>query len=198
MPFMPAFLRHYTEAQIIGRILAGYGEIEYALALCVGSALNDEHTALRTLFKMKGERISVADSLLRPACDKAGIAGSYTAAIGAIRCCAKIRNHYAHCNWDDHKSEGLFFVDLQETARSPTKLEYRWLHVDVPLLKEQETFFFYTLELLQFIKQELDFKSGKSRTRSFSEPPKRLLPNLHNPEGQHPPPWTTSDMTNPE
>src|SRR5262245_59269516 len=38
MPLMPAFRRRKTSAAIVGRLLAGYGELEFLLAFCVGAA----------------------------------------------------------------------------------------------------------------------------------------------------------------
>jgi hypothetical protein len=72
LSILPAFDRFLKEAAILGRILAGYGELEYDLATAMGSALNDDDLAFRLLFRNRGEeqRISIGDIILRPICEK--------------------------------------------------------------------------------------------------------------------------------
>jgi hypothetical protein len=189
---MPAFLRHSAEATLIGRLLAGYGELEYVMGMCLGAALNNEHMALRTLFRMKSERVKVADSLFFPLCEKAGLAGPYTAAYGGMKRCATIRNQYAHSNWADDLRRGLFFVDLQESTKSALRMEYDWKHIDVALLVEQEAFFLNTMAWWDYIRDQFDFKSGRHHATFIAEPPRLPQPPLHNPPDQHVPPWTSS------
>jgi hypothetical protein len=138
---MPAFHVFKAEAEIIGRLLAGYGELEYVMAMCLGAAFADEATAIRTLYRMKSERVTVADSLLFPLCEQNGLAGPYTAAIGGMRHCARIRNQFAHCNCDYSPGYGLFFVDLLDSAMSRTNYQHQWKHVDCAILKQHEEFF---------------------------------------------------------
>jgi hypothetical protein len=68
---MPAFQRYPNEAAIIGRLLAGYGELEFLLCLVLSEAVVDLSTAARLLFRSRSEdhRLSCADALLRPMLD---------------------------------------------------------------------------------------------------------------------------------
>src|ERR1700738_2356229 len=62
---MPAFHVYHQEAAIIGRLLAGYGELEFLLCRCVAATLGgDLSKATRILFRSRGEehRISAADA----------------------------------------------------------------------------------------------------------------------------------------
>lgn len=186
---MPAFHRFPDEAAIIGRILAGYGELEYLMAMCLGAAMSDELTAQRVLFQMKSERVKVADSLLEPLCRRARLLGPYSAAYGGMRHCAKIRNQYAHSNWADHIESGLFFVNLQESTKSHDSLNHEWRHVDVNLLTMQEDFLFNTMQWYDYLRDQFDLLNGKTRSAFFSPPSRPQQPPLYNPPESHIPPW---------
>ena len=196
--FMPAFLRHPEEAAIIGRLLAGYGELEFLMAMCLGSAMGDKRTALRALFRMKSERVKVADSLLFPLCERASMAGPYSAAIGGMRHCANIRNQYAHSNWADDINHGLFFVDLQKSTQT-INIKDTWNHTDKTLLIQQEAFFCNTMGWWDYIRDQFDVKQGRRYAPLFQEPPRLPQPPLHNPPDTHIPPWIDSETsTHPE
>jgi hypothetical protein len=79
MALMPAFLRFPVEGAIIGRLLTGYGEIEYLYAMCLASASEDEDTVLRTFFSVRGEggRIDVGHNLMWKLFRKAGLSSQY-------------------------------------------------------------------------------------------------------------------------
>ena len=64
---MPAFHRFSKEAALIGRIIVGFGELEFILAQCVGTALQNEEMALRVIFRLGGTsaRLDTADALTR-------------------------------------------------------------------------------------------------------------------------------------
>jgi hypothetical protein len=52
MPLMPAFLRYPKEAAIIGRLVAGYGELEYVYANCLAIAIPKLNSAMRSYFSI--------------------------------------------------------------------------------------------------------------------------------------------------
>ena len=54
LPLMPAFLRYPNEAAILGRLLAGYGELEFIYAQCLAETIGNQETALRTYFGIRG------------------------------------------------------------------------------------------------------------------------------------------------
>jgi len=191
---MSAFRQFPEEAAIIGRLLAGYAELEYLMAICLGAALDDEQTAIRTLFRMKSERVTVANALLCPLCEKAKMAGKYTAAIGNMRRCGTIRNQYAHSNFEYSPRFGLFFVDLQESAKGTLEFKHQWRHVDVPLLSQQEAFFWMTFQWWEHIRQcFISRRKGRGDPVSL-EPPRLDQPPLHNPPELHIPPWTSLEF----
>jgi len=68
---MPAFSIRPKEAEIIGRLLAGYGELEFIVYECVKVALGRSTIAARLLFRVRSEktRLDIADAILREVCD---------------------------------------------------------------------------------------------------------------------------------
>jgi hypothetical protein len=136
------FERFPEEAAIIGRIIAGYGELEYWWAKCLGRTLNDDDSALRMVFRQRdAKRIETADALMRPAYQKAGLGDKYNEMLGAIRHCRTIRNQYAHSHWISYHEAGLFFGSFEHDANKkgdggPFTIPFR--HVDVPLLQLQD------------------------------------------------------------
>ena len=94
---MPAFIRFPQEAAIIGRLLAGYGELEFELSRCLGAALGDDNTAARALFRVRGEkqRILTADALMRHKYHAADLETRYSETIACMHWCRTARNQYA-------------------------------------------------------------------------------------------------------
>ncbi len=132
-----AFGRYSEEGAIIGRLLAGYGELELEICNCVAAVTDDIDGALRTLFGIRGaeKRIEKADGIMRASYGSAGLEPKYVAVMDAIEWCRKVRNQYAHCHWYDTKDEGLCFVDLESIAKIKNHLLPLKLHrhaVDVP------------------------------------------------------------------
>ena len=73
MPLMPAFHRRKKDSAVVGRLIAGYGELEFLLAMCTGVALaarrkpdpkhtrprhriRYEHIGIKRFFKIRGEQ----------------------------------------------------------------------------------------------------------------------------------------------
>jgi hypothetical protein len=74
---MPAFEQYPKEGEIAGRLLAGYGELEFDLCQCLQYAMDERQTAIRVMFRTRGEeqRIQIADALMRQKYIAAGLAG---------------------------------------------------------------------------------------------------------------------------
>src|SRR5262249_59726894 len=106
---MPAFHRFQSEAAIIGRLLAGYAELEIALLNCVSIVRGDFDATLKAMFRVRGEtaRINVGDALGRQAYRELDLGRDFELALSAMRYCLKIRNQCAHCNWYDDRSGRL-------------------------------------------------------------------------------------------
>jgi hypothetical protein len=194
---MPAFHRFPKEAAIIGRIIVGFGELEFILAQCLGEALEDETTALRTIFILgsTSARIDAADRLGKEKFKRANLGNKFTETISAVGYCYRsLRNQYAHCHWYDHRTAGLFFTNLESAAERAEGFEYQWKHVDLPLLEMQEAYFIYAMECLQSLQAEYRSRIGKTRVpHPFRWPPKLLPPPKHNPPKEHVPPWLSEE-----
>jgi hypothetical protein len=108
---MPAFIRFPQEATIIGRLLAGYGDLEFDLCYCVAVARDDFDMAVKSMFRPRGEkqRIDIADSIGRSKYRELKLGTRFEEAIAATHYCRRIRNQYAHCKWHDDKTGSLGF-----------------------------------------------------------------------------------------
>lgn len=137
-----------VEALVLARIFAGYGELELSMVGCALGLRDDLDAPIRQLFKrMPAEaRIKEARRLLLPFFERAGMGDALDQALQDLDWCRLIRNQYAHCNWGWNRERGLFFVNLEELALRAepiTQLIIGEHKVDVALLEEQESFFFY-------------------------------------------------------
>jgi hypothetical protein len=197
---MPALQSFPEEAAIIGRLIPAYGEFEYIFAYCAGHVLGDADRAIKLAFRLRSElnRFEACDALVRGPAIKAGLEKQYLDTHAAMAYCRKIRNQYAHCHYAYHPTAGLFFVDLEPSAKKHSSITYAWKHVDEALLKAQETYFIYCLQCLNFLQGALSVKSSRSMTGlPFPMPKGRRKPPLHNPPEKHIPPWTIQDPSQP-
>jgi hypothetical protein len=175
----PAFHRHRRAAAIVGRILAAFGELEYIIAEAAGKATNNKETVLRALYRLRAtsSRIDLSDTLMRPICMRANLVDEHATMMDALWHCHKIRNQFAHCNWgDDSRHPGLFFADLQASAKDDQGFEQRWNHVSVPLLKRQEDHFVYAQDWIFYVDHELALRVGKLQSHPFPRPTEQALP----------------------
>ena len=155
---MPAFLRYPAEAAIIGRLLAGYGELEFLLHLLLSEAVGDQSTSGRLMFRSRSEehRLSTADALIRPMLEQHSLIEPWDRVRRAVFWCKTTRNQYAHCHWladDDH---GLMFTHIEKAAKSLNgQLKLEFFHVDVPLLERIEAYFHYADVGLGYLRAEV-------------------------------------------
>lgn len=192
----PTFDRFPEEANLVGRILSSFGELELTICHSAQMALNLENDAvLKTLYRIRAtsSRIDTADGLMRSIYEKHGLIESYTQAMSMLRHCLIIRNQYAHCNWADHVRGGLFFADLQTSAKNQN-FDHHYRHVDVPLLTAQLDYFKVTIERLRSLDHQLMVKEGRPTFHAWPEPPSSTPPLLHNPPSQHVPPWLSPEL----
>ena len=102
---IPAFHDWPDEGATIGRLLAGYGELELELALCVGHAIGlrteDMRRAFRSIFTTRNadDRIKLAKKMAQQPMRLTGLKDEFAEAIVAMRACKDIRNQFAHCIW---------------------------------------------------------------------------------------------------
>jgi hypothetical protein len=190
----PAFERFPAEASLVGQILSAFGELEITVCRNAGQALQSFITVMRTLYKLRmtSSRMDVADGLSRPTFAAYDLGADYDSTMIMVRHCLKIRNQFAHCNWADHPTSGLFFADLETSAQNEN-FEHFFKHIDQPILTEQLEYFRITLEWLEFINHELAVKLGKLSSHVWPRPPAPTQPPLHSPTDQHLPPWLSED-----
>jgi hypothetical protein len=184
---MPAFHSYPNEAAIIGRLLAGYGELEFLLCYCLAEVAGDLSTASRIFFRNRGEeyRISLADAILRPVYEKHDLVGTWENVRRALQECKAIRNQYSHCHWLNDPN-GLFFTNLEKGARSLSgTITLKFFPLDVPVLQQQERYFRLTGDGLCYLRDEHRLRCGKSKSHPWLAPEETPPPPRHNPPEKH-------------
>jgi hypothetical protein len=185
--FMPAFHRFPNEATILGRIMAGYGELEFSLAHCISQAIDDLDMTLKAMFRARGEkqRVQIADALGRKAYSALGLETQFSEAVAGMLFCSQIRNQYAHCMWHDDYTKRLGFVDLEEiVVPNAVIADLKGLtihHVDVTLLSEQEAYFKFIEQCFTFLNFEGRKRAGKLPSHPALAPKKVDRPLRHIP-----------------
>jgi hypothetical protein len=179
MPLMPAFRRRKTSAAIVGRLLAGYGELELLLAFCVGAAIasrttrkpgqqigehrnHHENQAIKDMFRERGEsnRFKTAKKRMNKVFAATGCKGDYIETMGAMHRCLEIRNLFAHCHWAQSKKRGLFFINLEDAAVAAGPLNLNaFRHADPKTLARLEDYFWYTFQCLDYLAKALAVKT---------------------------------------
>jgi hypothetical protein len=184
---MPSFDSAKREGSLIGRLLAGYGELELEMAACAMAA-NDEDVdmVIKKLFLTRGEynRIVAGDKLMKPQFEAAQLGKIYARTIKNMHFCRDLRNQYAHCNWHYTATEGLSFVDLERVAKWPRRIKqitrYR-RPLSVELLERQEAYFRYVQKCFWYLAEAYKIKTGTlidsplwPRPAIIARPPKYL------------------------
>jgi hypothetical protein len=174
-----------AERDAIGRMLIAYGDIEFGLLMLVSAALsNDTDTAMRILFRARGEsaRIEIADALIRPGFKKVDLDGKWSNAYGAAKICKNIRNQYAHCHWLPVGSI-MTFLDFDSDARQPEgEIKLTQKTFNLVLLSSQQQYFEYCLEMIWFLEQEYKKRAGLPVSDLLEpEPKSRAAPLLYIP-----------------
>lgn len=183
MALLPAFVAHKEAGRIIGELVAGYGELEFMLALLVAQVINDQDTAFKVMFRARGEsnRINVADALARP--KVVANKDRYERTIGCLRHALKIRNQYAHSQFG-YDGRGLWFVALEEVAMGNAPYDLGGLsqhEIPLSLLKDQEAFFVNVKANIDWLNFERQFGAGRLSTQPFAAPPETPKPPLRTP-----------------
>jgi hypothetical protein len=181
---LPAFDKFREEGEIVGRLLAGYADLEIGLMHCVSVVRTDFDTALKVMFRDRGEtrRINIGDAFGRQAYKSIGLEAEFASAVSDMRYCLKARNLYAHSNWYDDHSGKLAFVNLEELAELNVEVtdltSLTVHHVDKEQLQAVERFFVHTDAMLAYANYEGRLKVGKLATRIFPKPPAMTRPAL--------------------
>lgn len=176
MTILRAFQDFPNEAALVGRMLAGYADLEIDLMHCAKAVRVDLDLALKIMFRSRGnaQRIDIADALARQPYHALGIGAQFETAISAVRYCLRIRNQYAHCTWWNDNSGQLAFANLEELAKANvTVTDLHGLtvhHVTVQHLEGQFAYFEYADNLLIWVIQEGNTRAGRPAL------PNRILP----------------------
>ncbi len=180
-----AFNKYKDEGTIIGRLLAGYADIELGLFHCVNAARDDFDTVYKAMFKTRGEtrRIDMANIFGKQKYHDLGLGKQFEMAISSTRYCLKIRNQYAHCLWYDDFSGDLAFTNLEEIAQNNSEIkDLKCLtirHIDVPTLAQQESYFECTDSFLTWLNFEGRRLAGKPSTPQQEAPKQLKRPPLY-------------------
>jgi hypothetical protein len=158
MSLMPCFKpgQAYDEGVVLGRLLAGYGELEVGMCACLIAIEGMFDVPIRTIFGKRGaqRRIEIGKEVLSPDFTKAGLLADLMQALDDLNWCREIRNQYSHCHWYWTAQEGLCFVNLEELAQQTTtitSLMEKKHPVDIPLLTAQENYFWYVKQCLIYL-----------------------------------------------
>jgi hypothetical protein len=195
---MPAFHRRKKDAGAVGRLIAGYGELELGLSKCVGMALafkrnppvdaqhryihriRYENFAIKLVFRMRrGEKKRIGDcgKIMRKPYAQEGLTKELDETLNAMRACLRFRNLFAHCTWAQSRKRGLFFINLEEVARMPRKLDLNhFRHVSAKTLDDLESYFFHTAVLLDALAGAFAVKTQLMRGPLPLRPRKRPEP----------------------
>ena len=192
MTLMPCFGPHQAPAEgmPIGRLLAGYGELEVSMCSCLIAIEGQFDTPIRQLFNERSaeKRIKESKKALTPEYTKAGLHIELAEALQDMEWCRKIRNQYAHCQWYWTSKDGLCFVNLEELAKRPDTIENLMDNrhsIDVNMLDAQENYFSYVKECLTHLEFEYrrwnQPRSAPQRSNLvFPKPSKITRPPWHN------------------
>jgi hypothetical protein len=156
---MPIFDACQEEGKIAGRLLAGYGELEFRLYSCLCSVMDNDNVAARVIYRTRGEeqKISVADGTMRTKYATIGLTNPYCEAIADMNWCRKIRNQFAHCHWylSGPNNFGLSIINLEEAAHSNAEdIMVRRDYISLILLNQQERYFIYVCDCLTYLELE--------------------------------------------
>ena len=92
---MPAFCQAPEQGAIIGRLLAGYGELEFEMGPCLGvTTRGDPEAGVRELFSERGEkdRIRKARKGMVPEYERIGLRKECETALGDMDWCRDVRD----------------------------------------------------------------------------------------------------------
>jgi hypothetical protein len=165
---LPIFHKYPDEGAMVGKILAGYSELEVSLMGCVIEVHGEVDTVFKVMYRNRGEkqRIDVADAMGRHTFDGLGLGAQFATAIGAMHYCRQIRNQFAHCQWWGDSSGYLTFLDLESVARENAKItsfrNFEKRRANLQLLEAQVAYFEHVLDILIFLQHEVMLRLGRA------------------------------------
>jgi hypothetical protein len=188
LPSVPRFRKYFTH---LGSMVLGYTELEFDFFNLLALSLKrDIGVAVRVMYRVRGEeqRIEVADALIRPAFTNAGLRDIYCEALSDLHHCRKIRNQYAHAQWDIFDKKGLRFVSFEDPAKTPSDTTLHRRRLTVPLVKRQHAYFCYVSFRLIWLGVEFEHATGLELTHPRHPLPPavaRPLPYMRKDKSKH-------------
>ncbi|MDT0576502.1 hypothetical protein RM533_09910 [Croceicoccus sp. F390] len=175
------FDRFKQEGDLIGRMILEYGELEWMLCLMAGHLLGDLDTAIKSLYRSRGElqRMEVADALIRQRIENAKLCRTYEQTFAHMKECKNLRNQYAHTNWLHAGSDKLCYIAIEEMAKSnePIEMDQMTLyHLDLETVKDQARFFTEVMQNMAYLNMEVQFVLGSSTQTGFHYVPNIMRP----------------------
>ncbi|KSV79559.1 hypothetical protein N185_00070 [Sinorhizobium sp. GW3] len=164
---MDSFVSFKPEAELIGRIVVGYTQIEITMMNCALLPNNDNFDhVFKSVYgeRFSKNRINTVSNMAKDTYDKFGILDVFLEALSRVDECREIRNSYAHANWWNDGSGRLAFLSLDPLAKRKDHLpglgseERRY--VDLDLLTRQMEFFQDTESLLNWLNVEARHQSN--------------------------------------
>ncbi len=171
--YMPLpFDRFKQEGDLIGRMVLEYGELEWMLCLMAGHVLQDLDTAMKALYRSRGElqRMEVADALIRQRIEDNKLRQTYEQTFAHMAVCKTLRNQYAHTNWLHAGSDKLCYIAIEEMAKSnePIEMDKMTLyHLDLETVKDQARFFNEVMQNMTYLNMEIQYQLGHSTMTGF-------------------------------
>jgi hypothetical protein len=174
----PALDKSPQHARIIGRLVIGYNELEMTFAHCAALAIGLQYEVLNAIHQVRSEsaRINIADALSGNAFVKIGFGDEYAQTLGGMRHCLKIRNQYAHGQYQKIKGRLRFTTNDEETFSNDAK-PFKWKTTNLPLLREQAELFEWTRRMLIWLELTLlnhrqlrKFQAPRPKARKSSLP----------------------------
>ena len=180
--YMPMPFDHFKqEGDLIGRMILEYGELEWMLCLLAGHVLDDLDTAIKALYRARGElqRMDIADALIRQRIDDEKLRHTYEQTFAHMAACKKLRNQYAHTNWIHAGSNKLCYVAIEEVAKANERIEMDRMtlyHLDLITVKDQARFFNEVMQNMTYLNMEVQHALGKSSVTGFHYVPNIIRP----------------------
>lgn len=190
---MPCFVQFPECGNLVGRLLAGYGELEVEMCLCLSEVMDGNFDgAMKILFvRMSAEdRQKLAKRTMSAPFSCAGLSTEFEETMVAMNWCRKIRNQYAHSQWYFTTEGGIAIINLEEIVQKAENVgpiaSYR-RPIDRILLAQQDAYFLYTKRLFLHLSDAYRrIRSADSLTKrqkalplTFPLPPKAKRPKLH-------------------
>jgi hypothetical protein len=172
----PAFHRCPEAGGIVGRIMAGYGELELGLGLVVVTATGQPRdSVLREMFQVRyaTTRLNQTRDRGLPGIRRLSLEEEYLHVVEQIRECMKLRHTFAHCIWADNFKipETLFYTSLEEAAAESAGFDYTWRRLDLEVLHAQEAYCVNTRNWLIYLEYEARFRVDERMRNVAPQPP---------------------------